>query len=216
MDFIKTWFSKITDVLFGSWKAVFILLAVCYYFIFRVFIIPTNSMYPTLKPGTYVGTLFNYGVAVPFIPYTDKPLFDANRLIPGPKPKRGDIVFFRLPLEPQTIYVKRVFGIPGDKIKMDFNGLSLQEGGEGEFKRDPQLGVYKGVHYDDATQCKTLQSIYEFKNKDSNSTQTCAMSYDYEVKENEYFMVGDNRDGSFDSRFWGSVPLKLILGKELF
>lgn len=186
---------------------------------------------------------FSYGIVIPHIPWLEIPLlpdiFDNGHLVEGDKPKRGDIVVFRNPKNPKEHYVKRNVGIGGDKIlyanktlyvRMVEGDAFMQEhykddivklGGE-IYVKEPYK--QKGIHYDprvdmEATILRYLSLnqfamqpayIEEFGNELGLGGGN---AYIFEVPENEYFMMGDNRDHSSDSRFWGSVPYKLIVGK---
>ncbi len=150
-------------------------------FVVQAFKIPSGSMIPTLNIGDHIlVNKFIYGVKTPF---TDK------ILIPAWKPKRGDIIVFKYPVNEKKDFIKRVVGLPGDAIeirdkKVLINGQPLIE---------PYI-----IHQDPA--------IFDEEQKRDNSGVI-------KVPEESYFVMGDNRDQSLDSRFWGVVKLNKIKGK---
>lgn len=160
-------------------------------FIVQAFKIPSGSMRNTFLEGDhlFVGK-FIYGVKIPFI----------NKVIlPISKPKRRDIVVFRFPLDKSKDYIKRCIGLPGDLIEMKKKKLYVN----GELQDEPYV-IYKDnmVYPDDP-------SIPEqYRKRDNFGPLT--------VSTGCYFMMGDNRDRSYDSRFWGELEEKYIKGKALF
>jgi signal peptidase I len=166
-----------------------IILAILIAFFIRTFVvqaykIPSGSMKPTLLIGDHLlVTKFNYGVKLPFIRST---------LIPFGEPKRGDIVVFIYPEDRSKDFIKRLIGLPGDKVEIRdkqilLNGLPWND--------------THGVHSDSMIIPATVQP------RDNFGPVT--------VPEGSIFVMGDNRDESYDSRFWGFVPLKDVLGKAL-
>ncbi len=146
-------------------------------FVVQAFKIPTGSMESNLLIGDHLlVNKFVYGYHSGWL----------ARLLPYKELKRGDVIVFKYPRGPETAYVKRLIGLPGDKVEMVgrtvyVNGQPLQES---------------------YTQYIDPGSVYERYGP-------------YEVPENQYFAMGDNRDNSQDSRFWGFVPRDHILGKAL-
>ena len=146
-------------------------------FVVQAFKIPTGSMESNLLIGDHLlVNKFAYGLKSGFI----------SRLLPYKEPKRGDVIVFKYPNSPEVAYVKRLIGMPGDRIEMVghtiyVNGQALKE-------------TY--------TQYIDPGSIY-------------ARYGPYTVPADHYFARGDNRDNSQDSRFWGSVPRDYLLGKAL-
>jgi signal peptidase I len=173
-------------------------------FIVQPYRVPSGSLEPTILPGDFIAVnQFAYGLRFPIGNFT---------LIPIGTPKRGDIVLFRYPVNPSIIFVKRVIGLPGDHIEY-INKVLYING-----KR--MLQTYSGRGYDlDKTQYKLPVIIKEenlmgIKHKiflwfSAGDTG----SYDFYVPEGMYFMMGDNRDNSDDSRDWGFVSKRQLIGK---
>ncbi len=162
-------------------------------FIVQAFKIPSGSMLPTLKIGDHLlVNKFIYGIKMPFT---------GTLLVPIKKPERYDIIVFRYPEDPKTDYIKRVIGTPGDKIEIRDKVVFVN----GEQIADT------AAHFTDSTiiPAKMKQSRI-FKggpNKDNFGPIL--------VPENKWFVMGDNRDNSYDSRFWGFVDENEILGKAM-
>jgi signal peptidase I len=146
-------------------------------FVVQAFKIPTGSMETNLLIGDHLlVNKYVYGLNSGFI----------SKLLPYKAPKRGDVIVFKYPNNPDVAYVKRLIGMPGDKIEMIgrtvyVNGQALSE---------------------DYTRYIVADSIY-------------AHFGPYQVPDSQYFAMGDNRDNSMDSRFWGFVPRDYLLGKAL-
>jgi signal peptidase I len=157
-------------------------------FVFQAFKIPTGSMEDNLKIGDHIiVNKFIYG------PYADAAM---AKLFPVRDIKRGDIIVFRYPLQPDTDFVKRVIGMPGDTLeirdkKVAVNGKQLNE---------PYV-----VH--DDLQVYPLQPALPepYRSRDQFGP--------YTVPAGQYFAMGDNRDRSSDSRYWGTVPRSMIKGR---
>ena len=160
-------------------------------FIVQAFKIPSGSMMDTLFAGDYLFVnKFIYGTRIPL---TDKKI-----LVPR-TPQRGDIIVFKYPVDPSRNFIKRCIGLPGDTIeiknkKVYHNGKPLVE---------PYV-VYK----DPNVYQKTNYLPKEYSDRDNFGPVT--------VPPNAYFMMGDNRDNSYDSRFWGFLPEANIKGEALF
>lgn len=151
-------------------------------FVVQAFKIPSGSMEPTLLVGDHIlVNKFIYGIKIPFINTT---------LIPVSNPKRNDIVVFIFPVDRSKDFIKRVIGLPGDKIEIIGKNILIN----GEAFDDP-YGFYS-----DSTE-KAVQSLNKMHFGPIN------------VPENHLFVMGDNRQHSYDSRFWGFVPLKSVKGK---
>jgi len=171
-------------------------------FIAEPFRIPSGSMLPTLEVGDFI--LVNkssYGIRIPVLNY---------KLIEIDDPKRGDVVVFRYPEDPSIDYIKRVIGLPGDKIA--YYNKTLYVNG------DPQTQVAKGSyevqHYG---QFARLQEKLNNIEHDILLNQYIANpDMTYEVPAGHYFVMGDNRDNSRDSRVWGFVPDENLVGRAFF
>jgi signal peptidase I len=155
-------------------------------FLAQAFSIPSGSMEPTLKIGDYLlVNKFIYGIRNPF---TNKVL------IPISKPQRGDVAVFIFPDDRTKDYIKRVIGLPGDHIKIVNKKVYI----------NGKLYVTPEAVYDDPMIIPPPESPLE-ADRDNMSTVV--------VPPHSYFVMGDNRDHSYDSRFWGFVPMKNFLGK---
>lgn len=182
---------------------------------------------------------------LPWIEVPVLPDFKGNgHLIDGEKPKRGDIVVFRYPKEPKVHYVKRCLALGGDEIiyqdkhlylrfhegdaymKENFPKEKLHTLGGKLWVLNPFEDKFKGIQYDQdvdlfaqmrmflaAGELDMKPAIVEELPKSMNSDFN---AFYVKVPENEFYMIGDNRDHSNDSRFWGSVPYSLIVGKPWF
>ncbi|HFU76024.1 MAG TPA: signal peptidase I [Arcobacter sp.] len=211
----------------GTWTGTIVIVLTIIFFIAQAFVIPSGSMKNTLLIGDMLFVKkFSYGIPVPRIPWIEQqvlPDFKGNgHLIDGEGPKRGDIVVFRYPHDEKVHYVKRCVATGGDIIFLQDKSLYLhpKEGNEfikinyADFElvtyddkifiKDPYRKEHPGVHNDSSvtrvnTQFRQLFDMMPII-----------------VPEGEYFMMGDNRDHSNDSRFWGTVPYKFIVGKPWF
>ncbi len=151
-------------------------------FVVQAFKIPSGSMEPTLLIGDHIlVNKFIYGVKLPFIRKT---------LIPVSEPERGDVIVFIYPVDPGKDFIKRVMGVPGDKVEIIDERLFVNDR---PYSKDP--GVYM---------------------ERSNLSGNPGSKYNFgpvTVPEDQYFVMGDNRDHSYDSRFWGFVPESSIKGE---
>lgn len=169
-------------------------------FLLEPFQIPSGSMIPTLEVGDFiVVNKFAYGVRVPVLNKT---------FIPVGKPKRGDVMVFFPPHHPETYYIKRVIGLPGDEISyvnhvLSINGEVVPEKLQAMLPVDrPQLRLVK----------ETIDGK-EFTAYKYRVPGYLSVRGTWKVPEGHYFMMGDNRDKSSDSRDWGYVSEDAIVGK---
>ena len=184
-------------------------------FLFQPFNIPSGSMKATLLVGDYLFvSKYSYGSSQYSLPLSP-PLFSGR--IPGSfMPERGDVVVFRLPKDPSTDYIKRVIGLPGDKIQVS-DGVVLINGVP--VKREPAQAFIETEEGARATPVKrwkeTLPNGVSYYTLDLVDNGFADNTQVYTVPDGHYFMMGDNRDNSYDSRFWGPVPYDLIQGKAM-
>ncbi|MGF1457174.1 MAG: signal peptidase I [Alphaproteobacteria bacterium] len=184
-------------------------------FLFQPFNIPSGSMKSTLLEGDYLFvSKFAYGYSRHSLPFSP-PVFD-GRVLAG-TPERGDVVVFKLPRDGKTDYIKRVIGLPGDKIQLRsgvtyINGVPverervedfIEQDAYGNLARVPRYRetLANGVSYD---------TLDRYANGDYDNTQV------YVVPEGHYFMMGDNRDQSADSREAHAVsyvPAENLVGR---
>ncbi len=174
-------------------------------FIFEPFRIPSGSMMPTLINGDYIFVQkFAYGLRWPVI---EKKFYETN------EPARGDVVVFRLPSDPSINYIKRVVGLPGDVIVYDNARLTIN--GQlmplAEYK-DIETEV-EGFFYRESLDERehAIRHSVEILG-DSGATPRLRV---YEVPEGHYFMMGDNRDNSQDSRYIGPIPETHLVGEAV-
>ncbi|MBI79048.1 MAG: signal peptidase I [Pseudomonadota bacterium] len=186
-----------------SFFPVLLLVLVLRSFIFEPFRIPSGSMMPTLIRGDFIFvSKFAYGLRLPVI---------NTKVLDIGLPKRGDVVVFRLPSDPKINYVKRLIGLPGDEIFYDQYSKSLTINGEvisikliGFYDFDTNLELGEEVLGD------KLHKLLLMKDRISPGGV-------YIVPDNHYFMMGDNRDNSRDSRFDGVdfIPEENLVGKAV-
>lgn len=171
-------------------------------FLVEPFRIPSDSMLPTLEDGDFIlVNRFSYGMRVPVINY---------KLIDLGQPERGDIIVFRYPKDPSTNYIKRVIGLPGDQItyrnKMVYiNGKPMKQELIGSLGNSP---FAYSTYWEDLETVRHRIQVRGGFNRDGAESWT--------VPENSYFVMGDNRDNSNDSRFWGFVPDENLVGRAFF
>jgi signal peptidase I len=173
-------------------------------FVFEPFRIPSNSMMPTLLTGDFIlVNKFTYGIRLPVV---DKKIIDVNT------PQRGDVIVFRYPVNPAQDYIKRVVGVPGDHILYEDKILYIN--GE-EVEQQPQ-GIYTGVGAGSGLTGSALQ-LEQLGTAEHNillrTGDASVGKYEVTVPPEAYFVMGDNRDNSADSRVWGFVPEKNLVGK---
>lgn len=184
---------------------VFLVVLVLRSFIIEPFRIPSGSMYPTLEIGDFIAVnKFSYGVKLPVLQTT---------IIPISLPERGDVVVFKYPKDPDVDYIKRVIGLPGDRITYIDRVIYVNDQAVSYEPIGKYVGTESGSVMNGAEVVKetlTPEHTHEIlldKSKASLNVQTLV------VPPGEYFMMGDNRDHSNDSRFWGTVPEKNLKGK---
>ena len=176
-------------------------------FIAEPFRIPSGSMLPTLNVGDFIlVNKFSYGFRLPVI---------SEKVISISDPDRGDIMVFRFPHDPKMHFVKRVIGLPGDKIvykaeKLYINGKLMQQQGDGEYLF--RNGVSRKLPLDKLTE--DLDGVKHDILIDPRRGGSQTMKFD--VPAGHYFVMGDNRNYSNDSRYWGFVPDKNVVGKAFF
>lgn len=185
---------------------------------FEPFNIPSGSMLPTLLIGDYIFiSKYSYGYSRFSLPF-GPPLFQ-GRIFASP-PERGDVVVFKLPADQKTDYVKRIVGLPGDRVQLidgllHLNGVPVKREPAGEFVTSNEFGVplvFK--RYLETLPNGRSHAILEISDKEPFDNTPV-----YVVPANHYFVMGDNRDSSSDSRFLtrvGYVPFVNILGRAEF
>jgi signal peptidase I len=213
----QPWWLDWTAGLFPVIVAVFFMRS----FLYEPFKIPSGSMVPTLQIGDLIlVNKFHYGIRLPVV---------NKKLTDGTAPQRGDVMVFRYPPRPSLDYIKRVVGVPGDEVaylnkRLTLNGqvvntVSVPEFFDDESMRyfkqyEESLGVQKHRVLNDDDRPAFVPGAEEFAFKEN-----CKYTVEgvvCKVPPGHYFMMGDNRDNSLDSRYWGFVPDKNIVGKAFF
>ena len=173
-------------------------------FVAEPFRIPSGSMIPSLLIGDFIlVNKYEYGLRTPVGYY---------RFTEGRSPERGEVVVFRYPLDTSKDFIKRVVGLPGDRIayrnkRLWVNGEPVAQRADGVFPiAGPQGGVVE--RYTETMGDRSYSIII--------NPRAVARDFEYVVPEGQYFMMGDNRDGSDDSRRWGTVPERNLVGRAFF
>ena len=186
-------------------------------FLVEPFKIPSGSMMPTLLAGDYIlVNKFTYGLRVPILNNT---FFETNH------PKRGDVFVFHYPPEPTIDYIKRVVGLPGDKIQYQdkhliINGKVLDVKFEDNYEYEMQganiISARRSLEQLGDVQHNIL--IHDIPNQYNDDAPGAKLQAGetITVPEGNYFAMGDNRDNSADSRVWGFVPEHNLVGKAFF
>jgi signal peptidase I len=175
-------------------------------FIAEPFRIPSASMMPTLLIGDFIlVNKFTYGIRLPVL---------IKKIVALHEPKRGDIVVFRFPKDPTVDYIKRIIGLPGDKIayydkKLHINGVDANQ---------VSLGRYQGVGQGaDMTGNEQLsENLLGVEHNILIRNNALSTEGVYGVPNGSYFVMCDNRDNSNDSRYWGIVPEENLVGRAFF
>ncbi len=179
---------------------------------FEPYNIPSSSMVPTLLVGDYLFiSKYDYGYSKHSFPFSI-PLIPKGRIFNNP-PQRGDVVVFKWPKDKKTDYIKRVIGLPGDTIQMVKGRLYINDVlvGREELGRENWLtesGWQQYTRYEEHLPNGVKHDIYEL-----NDHMILDNTDPIIVPEGHYFMLGDNRDNSQDSRYFGLVPEELLEGK---
>ena len=214
---MQPWWLDWTAGLFPVILVVFVLRS----FLFEPFKIPSGSMIPTLLIGDLIlVNKFTYGVRLPVI---------HTKITEGNAPQRGDVMVFRYPPQPSLDYIKRVIGVPGDEVaylnkRLTINGKEVPTKAVPDFFDESQVRYFKQFEEELGAKPHRVLNNTEapaFVQGASNFEyrQNCTYSVEgvvCKVPEGHYFMMGDNRDNSLDSRYWGFVPDKNIVGKAFF
>ncbi len=175
-------------------------------FLAEPFRIPSASMMPTLLIGDFLlVNKFTYGIRLPIV---NKKIIEIN------EPKRGDIVVFRFPKEPTVDYIKRVVGVPGDKIAYYDKKLTINDVPAEQLSLGTYQGLGQGQDMTGSEQLEENLSGVEHSILIRHESPTVEGSY--VIPPGNYFVMGDNRDNSNDSRYWGTVPEENLVGKAFF
>ncbi len=177
-------------------------------FVVEPFRIPSGSMEPTLLPGDFIlVNKFDFGLRLP--------AFDV-KVLPVGEPTRGEVIVFRYPRNPSVDYIKRVVGLPGDHIAyrdkiVYINGKPQKQTVLGQYINEDGLPV-PGVQERSERLGNVTHDILVYT-EPTFQTYPCMPKGGYTVPPHHYFMMGDNRDNSNDSRYWCAVPEKNLVGR---
>lgn len=227
----------------ASFFPIFFTIFIVRSFIYEPFQIPSGSMMPTLLVGDFILVeKFSYGIKDPIM---HKTLIQMNL------PKRGDIVVFKHPIDYNTDYIKRVIGLPGDKIEYDIKTKHIKICENYLIKNHCEEKL--SIKYSNSKPSKFTQKIYFTNENNSIKQEKIYHLFNFDLAEEninnvkhnilflniiknskkdyyqqknmqklhwivpkgQYFMMGDNRDNSLDSRYWGFVPEKNLVGKAI-
>ena len=213
----QPWWLEYTASFFPVILAVFVVRS----FIIEPFKIPSGSMVPTLLVGDFIlVNKYEYGLRLPIT---------NTKMTNGSPLTRGDVVVFRYPKDESVDYIKRVIGLPGDTVsyedkKLTINGKPVPETALPDYFDDERIGYAKQFEEDlDGRKNRILNNPQvppfivgadDFPFRDNCNYN--ARGVTCKVPPGSYFMMGDNRDNSADSRYWGFVPDKNIVGRAFF
>jgi signal peptidase I len=185
-------------------------------FLYEPFRIPSGSMMPTLLVGDFIlVNKYTYGLRFPVW---------HNRITEGNKPKRGDVIVFRYPQDETQDYIKRVIGLPGDHIRyynrrLTVNDIPLEMETDRIYQGLGDLNKMQNAGGCDRVDAKCQVYFEEFDGEQhtimTNPNTSYGVSGEIFVPDGKYFVMGDNRDHSNDSRVWGFVPEKNLVGKAV-
>jgi len=180
-----------------SFFPVFFVVLVVRSFLAEPFQIPSGSMLPTLEVDDFIlVNKYEYGVRLPVV---------GTKVIPYKDPARGDVMVFKFPKNPKINFIKRVVGVPGDRIRYQNKQLFINNQlVEAELTQAPSLQNRMGRY---------TEQLGDVKHEVYKANTPARVNKTWVVPEGHYFVMGDNRDNSNDSRFWGFVPDELVVGK---
>ena len=213
---MQPWWLDWTAGMFPVIVAVFVLRS----FLFEPFKIPSGSMIPTLLVGDLIlVNKFEYGLRLPVL---------HTKITQGHAPQRGDVMVFRYPPNPSQDYIKRVVGLPGDEVaylnkKLTINGQPVSKSAMPSFLEEDSM-QYRTQFEEELGGKKHALLNYEerpayIQTGAFPGSDNCRYSIEgvvCKVPAGHYFMMGDNRDNSLDSRYWGFVPDENIVGRAFF
>ena len=178
-------------------------------FIVEPFRIPSGSMYPTLSIGDFIlVNKYHYGLRLPVL---------NTKLVDVADPKRGEVMVFKYPHDPKVNFIKRVIGIPGDVIRYENKKLYVNnERLDLEYEGTYMLPSKSGERTETDRFKEVIGESEHFVINDPGVISRGTRGREIHVPEGHYFVMGDNRDHSNDSRFWGFVPEANVVGRAFF
>lgn len=182
---------------------------------YEPFRVPTGSMIPTIMIGDFIlVNKMSYGFKLPFTEYMDKPIY-----LTTPKdPERSDIIVFKYPENPSISYVKRVIGVPGDSIEIINDKLFINkvEIVSYKLKEEAEFKILKEIEEEFNQYPLSIEYVPSSKHKIMFNKDAIRKNYKFVVPKDSFFVLGDDRDFSADSRYWGFVPRENIKGKAFY
>lgn len=186
-----------------SFFPIFVIVLLLRSFLVEPFRIPSGSMIPTLLVGDFIlVNKYTYGIRLPVV---------NRKIIDIGEPRRGDVVVFRYPLDPSTPFIKRIVGLPGDEVvyrrkRLYINGREVVASSLGTY-----IGLRSAAQH---TGSRLLEEhLGDIRHEIIHAPNVRSKDVAYTVSDNHYFVLGDNRDNSRDSRYWGLVPEENLIGK---
>jgi len=186
-----------------SFFPVLLIVLVLRSFVAEPFRIPSGSMMPTLLHGDFIlVNKFTYGLRWPVL---------HNKFWKNNKPERGDVIVFRYPKNLSLDYIKRVIGVPGDRIEyrnkvVYINGEEMEQVDLGQYYGEGRDSVMSGSE-------EKQENLISMTHNMLINDRRYAVDNAWTVPDGHYFVMGDNRDNSNDSRVWGMVPERNLVGK---
>jgi signal peptidase I len=213
----RPWYLEYTASFFPVILVVFLLRS----FLVEPFRIPSGSMIPTLEIGDLIlVNKYEYGIRLPVI---------HAKVVELGSPKRGDVIVFRFPHNPSQDYIKRVVGLPGDRVeysarRLIINGKPVPETPLPRYFEEDRVQYYSQFeeklgavdHRIILSEGPGVPPMRALKHTHPQACEYSAAGVACTVPEGHYFVMGDNRDNSEDSRFWGFVPDGNIVGRAFF
>lgn len=186
-----------------SFFPIFLIVLLLRSFLVEPFRIPSASMMPTLLIGDFIlVNKYSYGIRLPVL---------NTKITNISSPKRGDVVVFRYPEDPATPYIKRVVGLPGDHIAYNDRMLFINDQPMPQQEIRTYAGVGAGIMMTGALM--RGEQLDEVEHTILVMPEYPSLDVEVVVPEDQYFVLGDNRDNSKDSRYWGMVPDENLIGK---
>ena len=182
---------------------IFLIVLILRSFIFEPFRIPSASMMPTLLIGDFIlVNKYDYGLRLPVT---------HNKFLENNLPKRGDVVVFRYPENPKIPYIKRIIGLPGDKIAYYNKTIYINDKIVEQITNGPYPAFGAGLSMRGSL--LVTEQLGDINHDILIDPKRNSLEFVTKVPDSHYFVLGDNRDNSKDSRYWGFVPEANLVGR---